>query len=217
MRRFILGVDRVVMFVAQHWLAMANAALFIYMGLPYLAPILMHYNLTGPAQLIYTVYKITCHQLAYRSFFLFGQQPAYTLDQLRAAVPIQNEDFFYWTSYQGNLVLGYKMAWCERDAAIYGSMLLASLLFAVVRTWIKPLDWRLYLLLVAPLAIDGTTQLFGWRESDYVLRVITGVLFGVGTVWVMFPHLQGAMNEAADLARIQWERGKAHEAALRGS
>ncbi|MCL5952715.1 MAG: DUF2085 domain-containing protein [Chloroflexi bacterium] len=215
MRRFIVSVDHAVMFIARHWLLIANVSLFVFIGLPFLAPILMHYGYTGPAELIYRTYKLTCHQLAYRSFFLFGQQSAYTIDQLRALLSVHNEDFLYWTFFQGNLVLGYKMAWCERDAAIYGSMLISSLIFGLVRTRVKPLDWRLYLVLMTPMAIDGFTQLFGWRESTYELRVITGVLFGVGSVWTLFPHLEMAMREAAGLAQTQWEHARAHEAALR--
>jgi len=40
--------------------------------------------------------------------------------------------------------------------------------------------------LILPMAWDGTTQLFGWRESTWALRVITGTLFGGGTVWFSF-------------------------------
>jgi len=35
-------------------------------------------------------------------------------------------------------------------------------------------------LLIAPSGIDGTTQMFGARESNNRLRVITGILLGVG-------------------------------------
>jgi hypothetical protein len=43
-------------------------------------------------------------------------------------------------------------------------------------------DWPSRWILVAaavPIAIDGTTQLFGLRESDNTLRIITGAIIGV--------------------------------------
>lgn len=213
MRRFILGVDRFVMWVTLHWLFLASSALFIFITLPLLAPVLMHYGYTGPAQLIYLAYHFTCHELAFRTYFLFGAQPVYTLDQLRAQVPAAGDDFFFWSGFLGNAALGYKMSWCERDVAIFGSMFLGSLLFGLLRTRLKPLDWRLYLVLLMPLAVDGFTQLLGWRESDYVLRTVTGVLLGLGTVWTMYPHLEKGMQDAQSLAQAQWQRALAREAA----
>lgn len=203
------------MFVGDHWLALVNVSLFVFNALPFLAPVLLHYGFTEPAQLIYTGYKLTCHQLAYRTYFFFGEQPVYTLDQLRAALAVQNEDIFYWSNFLGNAQLGYKMAWCERNTAIYTAIFLASVLFALVRTRLRPLDWRIYLALITPMAIDGFTQLFGLRESDHVLRGITGALFGAGSVWLIYPYLEEAMHDVQAQARVQWERAMAREAALR--
>lgn len=39
------------------------------------------------------------------------------------------------------------------------------------------------------MAWDGTTQLFGWRESTWELRMIIGSLFGLGSVWFALPLL----------------------------
>ncbi|OWT33348.1 hypothetical protein BGI41_02885 [Methanobrevibacter sp. 87.7] len=36
------------------------------------------------------------------------------------------------------------------------------------------------ILLLVPAAIDGFTQLLGWRESTNYLRLITGLLGGIG-------------------------------------
>ncbi len=215
MRRFILAVDRFAVFVGEHWLLLVVFALLVLNALTFLAPILMHYGYTAPAQAIYTLYRLTCHELAYRSYFLFGAQPVYTLDQLRAVVAPQNEDLLFWSGFQGNATLGYKMAWCERDAAMYLSLLIASLLFGLVRTRLRPLDWRIYAALLTPMAIDGFTQLFGWRESDYLLRGITGILFGFGSAWLIYPHLERAMRDVQAQARAQWERAVAYEASLR--
>jgi len=40
------------------------------------------------------------------------------------------------------------------------------------------------ILIFIPLIIDGGTQLLGKRESNNILRLITGILFGMGTIFV---------------------------------
>jgi len=79
-------------------------------------------------------------------------------------------------------LFGKQLGFCQRNLAIYGSMFLGSLVFVATKKRLPGIPWWLWLLLVLPMAWDGTTQLFGWRESTWSLRVITGTLFGVGTV-----------------------------------
>jgi uncharacterized membrane protein len=45
------------------------------------------------------------------------------------------------------------------------------------------------------LGIDGLAQLFGFYESTWQLRTITGSLFGIATVWFAYPHLEAGMAE----------------------
>jgi len=87
-------------------------------------------------------------------------------------------------------ILGYKMAFCQRCTAIYGSVLLGGVLFPLVRRWLKPLPWKLYLVLNVPLALDGLIQLLGLRESTPFWRVLTGSLFGLSSVWLIYPYLE---------------------------
>lgn len=217
-RRFILLVDRFSLFLARHWLTLVVLLLAVIAGLPLLAPILAYAGFTAPAQWIYLVYGFTCHQLAYRSFFLFGAQPAYTVDQLQAALNTTTpaSDVFFWRDIRGNSELGYKMAWCERDAAIYFSMLASFILFGIIRRYVKPLDARLYLLFVIPMGIDGTWQLMTSpvtllpflpiHESTALLRILTGGIFGLGTVWLVFPYIEQAMRETYEQAKHQSDR-----------
>ncbi len=219
MRRFIMLVDRFVLFVTRRWLMLANVFIFLFAGLPFLAPLLMHWGATLPAELIYKAYSLSCHQLAYRTFFFFGAQPTYTVDELQRALGVPNpaNDVFYWRDFIGNAQVGYKMAWCERDAAIYIALFAAGVLFAFLRARLKPLNWRIYLFLIAPMALDGLTQLFGLRESDAILRAITGALFGAGSVWLVYPYVEEAMRDAYAQAKYQYERGRARELEEKGA
>jgi uncharacterized membrane protein len=89
---------------------------------------------------------------------------------------------------------GYQMCLCSRCLAIYSSVLLGGLLLALVRGQrdVRALDWRFWLLAMVPMALDGGTQLFGWRESNLGLRLLTGVIFGLATAWFMLPQIENA-------------------------
>ncbi len=204
----IRAVDHFVVNFARHWLLYANAMILIFSGLPFLAPILMEYGYDALARVIYAIYSMTCHQLAYRSWFFFGAQPSYTVEQLQQYLAVNNGplDLFFWREMIGNAQLGYKMAYCERDVAIYSSIFLAGLLYALLRNRVKPLNWKLYVIFaILPMALDGGTQLFMLRESTPLLRAITGVLFGVLSVWLIYPYVEEAMRDtyAQSLNQLQ--------------
>ena len=197
-RALIRAVDNLAAVLGHHWLLYVNLFLFIFSGLPFLAPVLIHYGYEAPARLIYTVCSFTCHQLAYRTWFLFGAQPSYTVEQLQHYLGVSNSalDLFFWRDLLGNSQLGYKMAYCERDASIYSSMLVAGLLYTLLRGRIRPLNWRWYVALaVIPMALDGGTQLIMLRESTPLLRAITGILFGALSVWLIYPYVEDAMRD----------------------
>lgn len=206
-----LGLNRGLLFFARHWLAIFNFIVFLYVGLPFGAPALMQIGAERPARLIYTIYKPLCHQLAYRSWFIFGEQAAYPLERtginqtsyedLTGNAP---EDLFTARDYVGDSYAGYKVALCERDVAIYGGILISGLLFGLVRKRLKPLPilaWAVFGIL--PLAIDGGSQLLGFipllnfpiRESTPFLRSLTGALFGVMNVWLAYPYVEETMQE----------------------
>lgn len=75
-RALILFLDRGIMWLSRHWLAILNTMVGIYVVLPLLAPVLAAAGLPG-ALAIYDLYSVACHQNPERSFFLLGQQVAY--------------------------------------------------------------------------------------------------------------------------------------------
>lgn len=173
----------------DHWLAAVNALAALFVVLPFVAPILSAVGLSGPANLIYAAYRSVCHQWAFRSYFLFGSQTTYSLEELGTLVGPERTFAFL-----GNPELGYKVAFCERDVAIYLSALLAGLAYAALRPRAGALSPSAYLLLLAPIALDGFTQLVGLRESTVLLRTLTGALFGLASVWFIYPRIDQALR-----------------------
>jgi uncharacterized membrane protein/glutaredoxin len=227
-------VDRASHWLSKRYLILLNLVLFLYVGLPFLAPVLMNAGYPQLARPIYGVYGAVCHQLSFRSWFLFGEQPVYPraaagvegLQTFQQATGIEEEgpqSLLDARNFTGNEQVGYKVAFCERDVAIYGSMLVFGIIFAVTKKRLRPLHWALWVLIgLAPIAIDGFSQLFSqipgldfvpYRESTPLLRTLTGFLFGFTTAWFGFPLLEESMNEtrvvvAAKKARTIAERSK---------
>ena len=218
----ISGSDRVMYWTFTHYLALINFFVFLYVGLPFLAPVLMNAGVSLPANIIYTIYKPLCHQFGFRSFFLFGEQPYYplkeagiegvkTFEEVTGFTDLSNPAAFsrlQARQFTGNETMGYKMALCERDIAIYGSILLFGLLYAASGRRIKPLHWILWVLLgMLPIGLDGFSQLFSqmnwswlasllpYRESTPLLRVLTGGVFGFTTAWFAIPYTEQTMAE----------------------
>ncbi len=91
-------------------------------------------------------------------------------------------------------LLGQQMAYCERNTALYGSIALGGLLWMRLGRRLPRLHVVAYVAFIAPIAIDGLTQLVGLRESTVELRVTTGLLCGTASVWFAFPILQDYMD-----------------------
>ncbi|GAB4575479.1 MAG: hypothetical protein Kow0077_27190 [Anaerolineae bacterium] len=224
-RRRAIRMQRTVLWISKHWLKLVAAFFGLYVGLPFVAPTLMYLGAEGPARAIYTLYSPMCHQYAFRSWFLFGEQPAYPrqdaavagltpYEQFAAQDPHFAEipDLYRWTpelqisarTFIGNEQMGYKVALCERDIAIYGALFLFTVFFAFTRNRLRPVPLLLYLLLgLGPIGLDGFSQLLSeppfnlWplRESTPLFRTVTGALFGWMNGWLALPYLEESMRE----------------------
>jgi uncharacterized membrane protein len=91
-------------------------------------------------------------------------------------------------------VLGHQMAFCQRDLAMYLSILTSGLVYGAMGRRRESIPLTTYVILTIPIAVDGFTQLFGLRESDGLLRTITGALFGWGSVWMIYPFIERSMD-----------------------
>ncbi len=215
--------DRLSHWLTQHYLFLLNAFMTFYVGMAFLAPVFMAIGAQGPARLIYRLYSPFCHQFAFRSFFLFGEQFYYPLeaaglagiksfDEISGLTDLNNPrsvDRLRAREFIGDKTAGYKVALCERDVAIYSGMLIFGLLFALTGRRLRPLNWLVWLFFgLGPIALDGGSQLisqFGvswlaeglpYRESTPLLRVLTGLLFGMTTAWFAYPYLEESMAES---------------------
>lgn len=221
-RQTIIFVDRLVFWFSKHWLAVANVLAFAYVGLPVLAPVLMYLGAEDLGMIIHRLYRPLCHQLPQRSFFLFGPRLVYTLPELLERVGASEMANQWSGQFVGNETVGYKIAFCQRDLAIYGAILVAGLAYALLRRWrpVPPLPGWAYLLGLLPMALDGGYQLLsnaavvlwpdwplGAYESPPLMRVVTGALFGVVTVWLAYPYVQEATDEFKEKLhqRFGWE------------
>lgn len=204
--------DRFSLWFTNNYMTVFSAIVFLYVGVPYLAPIFMHFGLTQPAGVIYKIYSYLCHQLAFRSFFLFGPQAVYPRLLSNLHYPVMYENLVGHTTidvnearaYLGNAIYGFKVALCERDVAMYGSFFLFGVVFAFMKAKIKSVKTWIWIVFgILPIAIDGGSQLpalgldIKWlpaRESSPFLRVLTGVLFGVITAWYLYPMVEESMR-----------------------
>lgn len=92
-------------------------------------------------------------------------------------------------------LFGHQLGLCARNLSIYTSMFLGSLIFVLAKKRVPTLPWWIWILMLLPMAVDGLTQMVGWRESTWVLRVLTGTLFGLGNVWFALPMMYKSLQE----------------------
>ena len=177
-------LNRAVYSIGQHWFAWGIALLFLWVGLPWLAPVFMKLGGEAPAKAIYALYSFQCHQLPQRSFFLFGRKAMYSIPEVQAVWP-QGTDPMALRQFIGNPEMGYKVAWSDRMVSAYGSIPLAALLWWPLRRRIKPLSVLGFILFMVPMALDGTTHMIsdfaglghGFRYTNAWLANLTNHAF----------------------------------------
>ena len=145
----ITNLDKVSLWLSKGYIWLMVFFLSLYVGLPFLAPYFLKIGAHLPANIIYTVYKPLCHQLAFRSWFIYGEQAYYprnaagiegilTYEEISSQSVINIREA---QQFKGNDFVGFKVALCQRDIAIYASMLLFGLLFIISGRRIKSSKW----------------------------------------------------------------------------
>ena len=80
------------------------------------------------------------------------------------------------------IIRNRQMPLCARCTGFYSSLLILSPILCVF----LPENIHLSIILTLPLIIDGETQFMGFRESNNILRLITGLLAGYGVMSLLF-------------------------------
>ena len=95
---------------------------------------------------------------------------------------------------------GYQFPVCARCTGLIIGYLLGVLIY-----FLNVLNWKIAIILCIPLVLDGGSQYLNWRISNQVLRLITGILCGIGImfleIWGMKLLIGGMINEVSKL----WE------------
>lgn len=224
---------------SRHWLLAISPILIVFNGLPWLAPLFMEQGWERAGEAIYLIYSVLCHQMPQRSFFLFGSSPMIPLDTVQA-IWQDTVDPLTLRQFIGNTAVGWKVAWSDRMVYMYTAPLLFGFAFWPLRRQLKPLSLWGLLLLLLPMAIDGTThilsELFGgigsgfrytnaWLASltnhafpatfyagdgfgsfNAWMRLLTGILFGLGVVWFAYPRLQATFAKTANQIFLKFQK-----------
>ena len=178
-------LNHIVYWLSRHWLFSISVLIGIWVGLPWAAPLFMEMGWTGAGKAIYLLYATQCHQLPQRSFFLFGNQPMYSLVEVQTNWQITNNPIIL-RKFIGEAGIGWKVAWSDRMVFMYTTILIWGVLFWPVRKRLKPLPWWGLVLLVLPLVADGFTHMIsdftagiglGFRDSNAWLAVLTNNTF----------------------------------------
>jgi len=191
----------------------------IFVFLPFVAPVLMHWKLDGLGKAVYFVYSFFCHQLPERSLFFFGEKWMYSFSEI-STVWQNTDNPLILRQFIGTPEMGWKVAWSDRMISMYGGVWLAGLLWGLLPKYRGRVSFWFLVLFALPMALDGGTHFLsdlgglasGFRyTNDWLavltnhafapsfylgdalgsfnswMRWVTGLLFGFGLVWWIFP------------------------------
>jgi len=77
---------------------------------------------------------------------------------------------------------GIENVMCSRCLGIWLGFLIGTSLFTLNFL----ISIQISILMIFPMLIDGFSQNFGFRESNNLLRLFTGLLFGIGLTSTLF-------------------------------
>jgi uncharacterized membrane protein len=153
--------------------------------LPILAPILQRFEINFPANLIYTVFKLSCHQFHWRSIHFFDYQVAWCV-----------RDMFIWLGFLATAIC-VKYNYIKRGLAWY---------------WMIP--FTIPIALDGGIQTIATIVGFATNSQFYLAtnltRMITGSIFGIGLGVIISPFLkeESELNRASSCADTQSQKSR---------
>jgi uncharacterized membrane protein len=184
----VLWLDRVICLCLRHWLTLVLVPLLLFTSAPFLAPVAMASGWEEAGMILYLLYSPFCHQLPQRSWFLFGEKLTYTLAEINQVFPYT--DAWHLRHFVGTPTMGWKVAWSDRMISFYWMTPVWGVLYALLQqrhSTIRSLPYKIVLLALAPLLIDGLTHLVndtiygiaggGFRDTNAWLTWLTANAF----------------------------------------
>lgn len=199
-----------VLALARHWLWLANGAMLIYVGLPFLAPWLLANGHTTAANTIYRLYSYACHQIPSRAYYVAGEQVALCHRDVaiygtllfgglafglvrRRLKPLAGRWYLLLIlpmALDGGLQLVSEAGDVVPPALVSVVGLAAIVGLALFLHRSGRLGWPWWVVLGGTLLGLGYVQFIGPYHSDVYRRTLTGFLFGFATVWLAYPYLE---------------------------
>ncbi|NLI99192.1 DUF2085 domain-containing protein [bacterium] len=139
------------------WIAFLALMLIFFSGI-FIAPILVRLGADRIAEVLYKIYRISCHQLPSRSWLVCGN---------KMGVCVR-----CFSIYLFLIISGF--------ALLFKGIRIWLLQKRFLR-FVLPV----FILLLSPLLIDGFIQLFTSWESNNFLRFLTGAFSGIGTSFIL--------------------------------
>jgi hypothetical protein len=137
--------------MARHWLAIFNTVWAVYLFTPFLGADLHADRLDGARRrhlcdLLCALPSVARPQLLL--VWPVAGTPITGTD--RRAAWTASASLFVERAFIGSPTVGWKVALCQRDVAIYAGVLLAGISYAFVRRRARPLPFKVFVLLVHP-------------------------------------------------------------------
>ncbi len=217
-RDAVIAIQKSILYLTRYWFLIANLLAVIILGLGFLAPALMSEGLTGAGQAVYRFLAPHNHQLPQRSYFLFSQAggiQTYSLEQILAWGADPND----LEAFVGNFEIGFKTALNHRMIAIFVAILLGGMGWGLAgerprlnRYWLIALSLPMLTDAISNMISEnsgaGFSETNAWAvwltgnvfsnafyngttigTLNWLLRNVTGVLFGLGLIWFLYTYL----------------------------
>ncbi len=160
--RIVAALAGSVRLALNRWLALANSLNFLVLAGAFLAPLLFAAGWPGAGSALQGWYNLICLQRPDHSFNLAGYQMGMEVRMLAITA--------------GQLVAGLGLSYYSRG---WGGQLARRLS-----------SWPALIALSLPMLVDVFSQTLGLRGSDWFWRSLTGLVFGLATVWFIYPRLE---------------------------
>lgn len=181
-------LDRGVHFLVRHWLLWVNLFIGLYAFLPWLSPLLRVLGWQRLGEAIFLIYRPLCHQKPELSYSLGGYQVAYC----------HRDTAIYTALFLGGLVFGLFRRRL-RPLPLW-AFLLSVVPMAVDGITQAPRaifpDWPLRAGNGWAVALTGGVFPAWFYSGDGIgslnwgLRTVTGILFGLGLAFTVYPHIE---------------------------